>query len=91
MPFIKICVTKENDKPTIEQKKHLIEGVTNLVSDILGRNKNSTVVIIDEIEADNYGLGGKSITEVRQEQSKKENLINLKTKMDKKSNKKKTK
>ncbi|ASM37487.1 4-oxalocrotonate tautomerase family enzyme [Campylobacter sputorum bv. faecalis CCUG 20703] len=52
-------------KPTKEQKELLIKGVTNLVSEILGRNKASTVVIIDEIDTDNYGLGGKSIIEVR--------------------------
>ncbi|HEB7570531.1 TPA: tautomerase family protein, partial [Campylobacter coli] len=34
------------------------------------KNKASTVVIIDEIEMDNYGLGGKTITEVRKEQKK---------------------
>ncbi|EAL1388793.1 tautomerase, partial [Campylobacter coli] len=28
-----------------------------------------TVVIIDEIDTDNYGLGGKSITQVRKEKS----------------------
>ncbi|NLY03854.1 MAG: 4-oxalocrotonate tautomerase family protein [Campylobacter sp.] len=65
MPFVRICVTKENGEPTTKQKEELIEGVTNLISDVLGRNKSSTVVIIDEVDTDNYGLGGKSITEVR--------------------------
>ncbi|MBE7357971.1 4-oxalocrotonate tautomerase family protein [Campylobacter sp. RM12327] len=50
-----IKVTKEKR----EQKELLIKGVTNLVSEILDRNKASTVVIIDEINNDNYGLGGK--------------------------------
>lgn len=65
MPFVKICVTKENGEPTKEQKEKLINGVTNLINEILGRNKASTVVIIDEIDTDNYGLGGKSISELR--------------------------
>ncbi len=34
---------------------------------MLNKNKASTVVIIDEIDTDNYGLGGKSITEVRKQ------------------------
>ena len=65
MPFVKICVTKENDEPTKEQKELLINGVTNLINEVLGKNKNSTVVIIEEINTDNYGLGGKSITNLR--------------------------
>ena len=65
MPFVNIKVTKENGEPTAEQKRKLIAGVTELLAEILGKNKASTVVIIDEIETDNYGLGGDSITNVR--------------------------
>ena len=65
MPFVKICVTKENDEPTKEQKELLINGVTNLINEVLGKNKSSIVVIIEEINTDNYGLGGKSITNLR--------------------------
>ena len=65
MPFVKICVTKENDEPTKEQKELLINGVTNLINEVLGKNKSSTVVIIEEIDTDYYGLGGKSITNLR--------------------------
>ncbi|MCZ6156767.1 4-oxalocrotonate tautomerase family protein [Campylobacter ureolyticus] len=65
MPFVKICVTKENDEPTKEQKELLINGVANLINEVLGKNKSSTVVIIEEIDTDNYGLGGKSITNLR--------------------------
>ena len=66
MPYINIRVTKENGEPTAEQKAQLIEGVTELVSRVLGRNKSSTVVIIDEIDMQNYGLGGASIQSIRE-------------------------
>ncbi|MBR6611853.1 MAG: 4-oxalocrotonate tautomerase family protein [Campylobacter sp.] len=66
MPYINIRVTKENGKPTAEQKAQLIEGATELVSRVLGRNKSSTVVIIDEIDMQNYGLGGESIKSIRE-------------------------
>ncbi|EME1960283.1 4-oxalocrotonate tautomerase family protein [Campylobacter jejuni] len=69
MPFVNIRITKENGKPTTEQKQELIAGVTDLLAKVLNKNKNSTVVIIDEIDTDNYGLGGKSITQARQEKS----------------------
>ena len=65
MPFVNIRVTKENGEPTTEQKRELIEGVTDLLAKVLNKNKATTVVIIDEISTDDYGLGGKSITEVR--------------------------
>lgn len=70
MPFVNIRITKEKGEPTKEQKAKLIEGVTNLLSEVLGKNKSSIVVIIDEISTENYGLGGKTITQVRKEQAK---------------------
>lgn len=66
MPFVNIKITKEEGKVvSVEQKKALIYGVSNLLVDVLGKNKASIVVIIDEIDPDNYGLGGKTITQVR--------------------------
>ncbi|ENM7816019.1 4-oxalocrotonate tautomerase family protein [Campylobacter coli] len=62
-------MTKENGEPTSKQKQELIAGVTDLLAKVLNKNKASTVVIIDEIDTDNYGLGGKSITQVRKEKS----------------------
>ncbi|EPB4329439.1 2-hydroxymuconate tautomerase family protein [Campylobacter upsaliensis] len=69
MPFVNIKITKENKTPTKEQKEALIQGVTELIAKILNKNKASTVVIIDEINTDNYGLGGESITQARKRQS----------------------
>ncbi|EAC1595000.1 4-oxalocrotonate tautomerase family protein [Campylobacter coli] len=69
MPFVNIRITKENGEPTSEQKQELIAGATDLLARVLNKNKASTVVIIDEIDTDNYGLGGKSITRVRKEKS----------------------
>lgn len=65
MPFINIRITRENGEPTATQKQELIQGVTDLVAKVLHKNKKSTIVIIDEIDTDNYGLGGESITQVR--------------------------
>ncbi len=66
MPFVNIKITKEEGKVvSVEQKKALIDGVSNLLVDVLDKNKANIVVIIDEIDPDNYGLGGKTITQVR--------------------------
>lgn len=69
MPFVNIRITKEG-KVTKKQKLALIEGTTNLLHDVLGKNKASTVVIIDEVDTDNYGLGGDSITNIRKKAKK---------------------
>ncbi|WP_047680714.1 MULTISPECIES: 2-hydroxymuconate tautomerase family protein [Xenorhabdus] len=63
MPFVNIKITREG--ATVEQKKQLIEGATQLLVDVLGKNPATTFVIIDEVETDNWGIGGNSVTEVR--------------------------
>ncbi|ADU66065.1 4-oxalocrotonate tautomerase family protein [Desulfurispirillum indicum] len=63
MPFVNIRITREG--ATREQKEQLIEGVTNLLVDVLGKNPKTTFVIIDEVETDNWGVGGESVTTLR--------------------------
>jgi len=65
MPYINVKMTKEDGGATAEQKEELIEGITELFADIFGRGGKSAVVIIDEISTDNYGIGGKTITQIR--------------------------
>ena len=65
MPYVNIKVTGGTEAPTTEQKAELIQGVTELLGRVLNKNPATTVVVIDEIDMDNYGLGGRSITEVR--------------------------
>ena len=64
MPFVNIKITKEGNV-TAEQKSALIQGATQLLVDVLGKNPKTTVVIIEEVETDNWGIGGESITTVR--------------------------
>jgi 4-oxalocrotonate tautomerase len=60
MPYVNIKITKEG--ATIEQKARLIRGVTQLLVDILNKNPQTTIVTIDEVETDNWGIGGESVT-----------------------------
>lgn len=59
MPFVNIKIT--NEGATAEQKARLIEGATNLLRDVLGKNPATTFVIIDEVSTDNWGIGGESV------------------------------
>ncbi len=68
MPYVNIRVTKEGVTP--EQKGKLIQGVTQLLFDVLGKDPQITFVVIDEVETDNWGIGGESITERRRKTKK---------------------
>ncbi|HKI80827.1 MAG TPA: 4-oxalocrotonate tautomerase family protein [Pseudodesulfovibrio sp.] len=65
MPFVNIRITNEGTTP--EQKQRLIQGVTDLLAEVLGKNPKTTFVIIDEVDTDNWGIGGESVTELRKE------------------------
>ena len=62
MPYVNIKVTGGKEAPTQEQKAALIKGATQLLADVLGKNPATTVVIIDEVNMDNWGIGGESTT-----------------------------
>ena len=47
---------------TAEQKAELIKGATELLQRVLNKNPATTVVVIDEVETDNWGVGGESVT-----------------------------
>jgi len=60
MPYVNIKITREG--ATTEQKAALIKGATQLLVDVLGKNPATTVVVIDEVDTDNWGIGGESVT-----------------------------
>ncbi len=66
MPFVHIRIT--NEGATAEQKAKVIEGVTNLLRDVLGKPPQATMVVIDEVNTDNWGVAGETITEIRKRQ-----------------------
>ena len=66
MPYVNIKVTGGSEAPSAEQKAELIKGVTEVLVRVLNKNPQTTVVIIDEVDMDNYGLGGESVTVRRQ-------------------------
>ena len=67
MPYVNIKVTGGREAPSAEQKAELIAGVTDLLARVLNKNPETTVVVIDEVDMDNWGIGGKSHTERRKQ------------------------
>ena len=70
MPYVNIRITKEKNV-TPEKKRQLIEGTTNLLRDVLGKHPKSVHVTIDEVETDNWGVGGVSVTALLERQQSK--------------------
>ncbi len=64
MPYVNIKITKEG--ATAEQKAILIREVTRMLAEVLGKNPQTTVVVIDEVETDNWGIGGETVSILRQ-------------------------
>lgn len=60
MPYVNIKIT--NEGVTSEKKAEVIAGVTRLLQQVLGKNPATTVVIIEEVSTDNWGIGGESVT-----------------------------
>lgn len=71
MPVINVKMTHEDGGATKEQKEELAKGITELFAKIFnGRGASSAIVIIDEINMDNYAIGGKTISSIRNESKK---------------------
>lgn len=60
MPYINIKITKEG--VTSERKAALIKGATELLQNVLGKKPATIIVVIEEIETDNWGIGGETVT-----------------------------
>jgi len=55
MPLVKIYLWKGRDK---EKKKELIKKVTSAVVDAIDCSAEAVQVIINEVNKDNWGIGG---------------------------------
>jgi 4-oxalocrotonate tautomerase len=70
MPIVNIQVTRESPTPgaksvTTEEKAKLIAGVSQLLLDVLNKPLDSTFVVIEEVELENWGWGGVPTPELR--------------------------
>jgi 4-oxalocrotonate tautomerase len=64
MPYINIKVTREGVSSA--QKAALIQGATDLLVRVLNKEPATTFVVIDEVETDNWGVAGETVTARRQ-------------------------
>ena len=64
MPYVNIKITREGGV-TAAQKAALIEGATELLARVLNKSPATTVVVIDEVAMENWGIGGLPVEEYR--------------------------
>jgi 4-oxalocrotonate tautomerase len=72
MPIVTIQVTREGSKPgndsvTADEKAALIGGVSQLLLDVLNKPFDSTFVVIQEVETENWGWGGLPVEAYRKQ------------------------
>lgn len=69
MPYVNIKITREGGPdgtgPSADDKSRLIAGVTDLLQTVLGKNPATTLVVIEEIELENWGIGGLAVEDYR--------------------------
>ena len=76
MPIVKIQVTREGTTPdrqsvTAEEKAALIKGVSEVLLNVLNKPLESTFVVIEEVDTDNWGWGGLPALEYRKKLAEK--------------------
>ena len=68
MPYINIKITREG--ATHEQKAELIAEVTDVMVRVLDKSPATTFVVIDEVEMEDWGIGGMPVDEFRAQQTR---------------------
>nr|WMC97489.1 4-oxalocrotonate tautomerase family protein [Aminobacter aminovorans] len=68
MPYVNIKITREGVTP--EQKAALIKGTTDLLVDVLDKDPTTTFVVINEVDLEDWGVGGMPVEQYRRERGK---------------------
>jgi 4-oxalocrotonate tautomerase len=62
MPFVHIRLL-EGVSP--EKKAEVIRKVTDVIVTTLDKNPATTMVVIDDVPTDNWGIAGQTVTQIR--------------------------
>ena len=56
MPYVNLKIVK--NQITEEQKRAVVKGITDLIVNIMGRDRSLTIITIDELDASQWAIGG---------------------------------
>jgi 4-oxalocrotonate tautomerase len=65
MPYVNVRITK--DGVTAEQKRQIVEEITQTLVKVLGKKPEHIHIIIDEVEPENWGFAGMLTTDYRRQ------------------------
>jgi 4-oxalocrotonate tautomerase len=60
-----VVIVKTVEGASREEKARLIERITEVMKEVLGKNPETTHVIIEEVAAESWGLRGKTVADIR--------------------------
>jgi len=63
MPYVNVRISADGN--TAAQKLRVIERITQVLVEELGKDPAGTFVVIDEVSTDNWGHHGTSVTKLR--------------------------
>ena len=66
MPYVLIQITR--DGVSAEQKATLIRETTEILVKVLHKEPDKTFVVIEEVDTDNWGIAGQTVTRYRERQ-----------------------
>ena len=66
MPMVNVKITREG--ATAEQKRQVMAEMTEVKARVLGKNPETTIVIIEEVETENWGIAGQPVSERRKQE-----------------------
>jgi 4-oxalocrotonate tautomerase len=63
MPYVNVKITREGASAV--QKAQVIREITDVLVRVLGKNPATTFVVIEEVDTDCWGIGGRTVTDLR--------------------------
>lgn len=63
MPYVNVKITRDGVTP--EQKRQIVEDITNSLVNTLGKKPEHIHIVIDEIEPENWGFAGMLTSDYR--------------------------
>ena len=67
MPYVNVKITRDGVTP--EQKRQIVEDITNSLVNTLGKKPEHIHIVIDEIEPENWGFAGVLTSDYRTKHS----------------------
>ena len=64
MPYINVKITKGD--VTVEQKRRIVEEMTQTLVNVLDKNPEHIHIVIDEVNQENWGFAGMLTSEYRE-------------------------